>query len=513
MPSYKTIDICVSEDYEIPEFYLTADTTAVEEALTLGAFLHEKMCYQRASADVQRVEAQKAKELTQMRDQIAQIRTMAAQRTEELEKEIEAVKANQATKLSQLLETQKAKDAESNKIEREASTRQYDVKIKALNTEISVLSEQNRGLQARREMLEADRLRDIQMAEARGAAMVQKTLDEKERMIQRLEALLGNLNTSYNSLSDDFKEFSETQMKKSMKAKGTEYEDIMAAKLKKFYGANPSFFMEEKSRSSVGHEADIIMNWDEKKVLWEGKWYAQNVPTKEVTKFQRDMKENPHILVGIMMSRYSAITGKSNRSDVSIEFEGHQMFIYVSRADEMGDALYPLLPMLWQVHWESKRTRDSDGEIDNVVRIIEGLIASIAKRKLDWNVHKSHANEMLKWMSDMIMDDDTRLRKAYSILKSGDNEESDLQNLFVDPDGNTQMEDTIAVLKKIIVPANDSSITLNSLADLFVIESPTKMSTDTAKTRIRNVFLPDRMEGGKGVALVVNGVELITSRG
>jgi len=271
--------------------------------------------------------------------------------------------------------------------------------------------------------------------------------------------------------------------------------------------------MEEKSRSSVGHEADIIMNWDEKKVLWEAKWYADNVPTREVGKFQRDMKENPHILVGVMMSRYSAITGKSARSDVSIEFEGNQMFIYVSRADGMGDALYSMLPMLWQVHWESKRTRDSDGEIDNVVRIIETLIASIAKRKLDWNVHKSHANEMLKWMSDTITDDDARLRKAYSILKSGDNEESDLQNLFVDPDGNTQMEDTIAVLKKIIVPANDSSITLNSLVDLFIIESPTKMSIDTAKTRIRNVFLPDRMEGGKGVALVVNGVELITARG
>jgi hypothetical protein len=509
----KKIAIQVSETYALPDFYVTNEPMDCEEALTMGAFLHEQMTYHKSSTDVQKLEEQKARELAQLKDQLHQLKTNAQAKHDELEKQMDAAAEAHATKLRQLLETQELKEASIRKGERDIITKDYDAKLKALNADLTILSEQNRGLQARKEQLEQDRAQDIQEAEERCAKLLQTTLDEKERTIQRLDGLLTNMTNSYTNLKDSFHQFSEAHLKKTLttKSKGTEYEDILSVNLKKAYGVNPSFSLEETAKSSVGHEADIVMNWNDKKILWEGKWYSSTVPHDQILKFERDMKQNPHILVGVMMSRYTGISGKCTRSDVQTEFIGNQMLIYISRADTLGDTLYSMLPLLWQVHWESKRERNDNDEKDKAIRHIDVLIAAISARKKEWAVHKSKTNEMLKWMDDRIGEDEAQLKKIFTLLKSGDKSsstESTSENLFVDPEGNTTMEDTIAILKKIIVPANEQCILLGPIAEAFVKESPTKLTVDTAKSRIRKVFLPALIEANKGTPIVIHGIQL-----
>ena len=520
MKTYKSIELIVSQDYELPEFYKTNNTKQNEEALELGAFIYQQVGTHRSSTQIQMLEQQKAKELATLKDQLAQVRVAHQQRQEEMETQIETLNHAHAIKMNQLLETQAQKEESTKQGEREAISKQYDIKIKALSQDLAVLTEQNRGLQARRDQLEADRAKDVKEAEEKTASWLQTTIDEKERTIQRLETMLNSLTNSHKDLRQAFEDFSSNHLAKtsSSKAKGTTYEIILGTKLRTYYGANPGFALEEKSKSSVGHEADIIMSWNDKKVLWEGKWYKDAIPLKEINKFLRDMHENPHILVGVMMSRDTAITGKCERGDIQTEFDGNQMMIYVSRADNYGDALYAMLPHLWKVHWESKRDRREDEDRDKAMRIIDGLIGSIAKRKLDWNVHKSRANEMLKWMSDQIGEDEDRLKKALDVLRSGDKEEEDteLSALFVDPEGNTTMEDTIGLLNTLISPENEETndpVTLKDLAEAFVAASPTKMTIETAKTRIRKVIKPDLLEIQKGAATLIHGIVLNTASG
>lgn len=510
MPSHKTVEIRVAAEYELPDLYNHKDTHINEEALTLGAFLHEQMTCRRTNANVQRLEEQKAKEIATIKEKHA---ATIANLTTQLDANAEA----NTLKQRQLLEAQKTCEESARLGEREILTKQYDAKVKALTTDISVLTETNRGLLARRTQLEEERDRDIQTAVDRSALSFQRELDEKERTIKRLEGMITSLTDSYNTMNATVHQFSEENLKKTLNSrnKGTEYENIIVSKLKLHYGSNPTFSLIEKSKSSTGHEADIIMDWNDKKVLWEAKNYSTTVPKGQVDKFQNDMKTSPNILIGIMMSRYTPIVGKASRGDFYTEMDGDQLLIYVSNSDIFGDSLYQLLPHLWTVHWEatSKNVRHEDEDRDKVLRIIDGLIAGISKRRTEWLNVKSHFMKGINWMTDMIDEDEGQLKKALRLLKSGDKESSTMSVsdiLFTDPNGDRNLEDTIILLKKIISPANDSSIVLNDLAsavrDLFPEPKP---SIEVTKTRIRAVLPPAMVEAIKGKSIIVNGLKLV----
>ena len=93
-----------------------------------------------------------------------------------------------------------------------------------------------------------------------------------------------------------------------------------------------------------------------------------------------------NIKVGIMMSRFTTITGKAKRGDFFTELVGDQLHIYVSNADTFGDSLFQLLPHLWTAHWEaiSKNIRQEDEELERALRGLDRLIERISKRKTEW---------------------------------------------------------------------------------------------------------------------------------
>lgn len=516
MPSYKTVEIHVSADYELPDLYNHKDLQVNEEALTLGAFLHEQMTCRRANADVQRLEEKKEKELSHMKEQIAKIKADAAVKHADLETQLAELEDTATEKQQQLLDAQKAKDASIYACEKETIVKQHDIKIRALQADTVVLVDQKRALEARCQQLVEDRDKDIETAVERNTASFQRTLDEKDRSIQRLEDITASLKESYDSLKEKFHQFSEEHLKKTLNSrnKGAEFENILATKLKHHYNANPTFSLVENSKSSSGHEADILMNWHNKSILWEAKYYSNVVKKTEVDKFQQDMKTNPHCKIGIMMSRYTTITGKASRSDFYTERDGDQLHIYVSNSDDLGDSLYQLLPHLWQLHWESmsKNVRHEDEERDKALRMIDELIGKIAKRKTEWVGMKSGFMKGINWMADAVEADEAQLKKLLQLLKSGEKEkstDSQWENIFVEIDDDTQKEDTIVLLKKIISPAIDGSIVLNELVGAFleVLPEP-KPSVETAKRRIRDVLAPTMIDTPKGKSIIVNGLKL-----
>ena len=516
MLNYKTVEIRVSNTYELPDFYNQDDPAIHMEALTMGAFLHNQMTIRRANADVQKAEEQKQKDVATMKEQIAKIKADATNKQALLESHIAEIEQSVTEKQTQLLEAQKLKDAAIYAGEKETILKQHDAKLRALNADNAILIEQKRVLEARCNQMLADRDKDIETAIERNVASFQRTLDEKDSTNQLLRDMLESQKTAMEALREDFRQFSEEHLKKTLNSrnKGAEYENQMATKLKIYYGSNPTFSLVEKSKSSSGHEADILMEWNNKSVLWEAKNYSDTVNKTQVDKFHRDMKTNPHVLVGIMMSRFTTIVGKASRGDFFTEIEGDQLLIYVSNSDAFGDTLYHLLPHLWTAHWEaqSKKVRHEDEERDKVMRMIDELISKVAKRKTEWVGMKSHFMKGIHWMSDAIEEDETQLKKVLNLLKSGEKEnhvDSVWESVFMELDDGTDMEYTMGIIKKICAPESNSFITLNDFAEMFRKYSPEpKPSVDAAKKTIRSLLIPDRLDAQKGKAIIVHGLKL-----
>jgi len=513
MPTLKTVEIVVGDEYELPLSY-SQDAATNEEILTLGAFLYEQMTVHRANASIKELEKQKEQELSQHRQQIAKIRADAAAKYEILEKQIAENEATTAMKQYQLLEAQKAKDAAIHKGEKEDLIKQHTANVRALTNENSTLEAQKRALEARCSQIVVDRDKDIEAAIERNNEGWKTTLEEKDNTISMLRNMLDN---NMSSLQESFTKFYEENLKRSFNSrnKGAEYENFLASKLKLHYGSNPSFSHVEKSKSSSGHEADIIMTLNEKSVLWEAKNYSNPVDKTQVEKFLRDMKTNPYIKIGVMMSRYTTITGKANRGDFYTERDGDQLYIYVSNADTFGDSLYQLLPHLWQSHWEtiSKNVRNEDDERDKVIRSIDKLIEKIAKRKTEWVGIKSSFTKGLNWMTDEIDADEVELKKVLRLLKSGEKEKpvDTVWDSFFTESENDEYNDIIVIIKKICVPDEESIIKLNDFAENIRNELPEpKPSVDTIKKRLTNVLIPTAINKQKGRDTLVNGIKMKT---
>jgi len=259
----------------------------------------------------------------------------------------------------------------------------------------------------------------------------------------------------------------------------------------------------------------MLMNWNDKSILWEAKNYSDVVKKTEVDKFQKDMKTNPYVKIGIMMSRYTTIVGKASHGDYFTERDGDQLLIYVSNSDTFGDSLYQLLPHLWALHWEiiSKSVRNDDEERDKALRMIDELVTKIAKRKTEWAGVKSNFMKGINWMADAVEADEVQLKKLLKLLKSGEKEkitDSTWEGIFLEnKDDDERMEYNISIIKRICSPENDA-ISLNEMAEAFRDASPDpKPSIDVAKKSIRSVINLSMVEAPKGKAITINGLKLI----
>lgn len=511
MPSHKTIKLLL----EVPAsfecvWYECATPDECAEALRIGATLHDTLKTMHANDEIKAIEERKNTE-------IIRIREHAAEQTASLQTQLQTAQSSLTDmqhRIHQLLENQRKELSFAASAEKERIQEQFKHQISELQHEIRLNQEKYDVLMERRKALEADREQDIRAAEERTQMLLQHTLDEKERAILRAEKTLETLHESYARQTDELRGLSDMLRKKTtntnVKVKGTEYEALFREKLIAAFGVGERFELMDTARSGVGHAGDYLMKWGDHTILWEVKNYDKNVPTAEVDKFRRDVKDNPQVRIGVMVSRYTPITGKIQKGDRDIEFVEGKMLLYLSHFESMSDDTLMNLMFLFRVWWSCDNGHAEENETkETTIRIIEKLHTEALKAKTEWRLHKSRLDETIRWMAERVDEAETRLKNALNIIQ-GTVETLDIPDgIFRNYEGDERSQRDIQTILRHVTIDSSASLVLNDLAELFAKER--SVTRDTAKTHIRAVLLDSVVNAHKGKTVRVTGMSLLDS--
>lgn len=473
-----------------PSFYDSANPEEISHALDIGAHMYQTVQSMRSSEEIRMIEERKQTEISKIKEQ-------SEERIHELQMQIDQVRQEHQQRLTQLYESQRTQESGLRKDIQDTVQRQAQTRITAIESEMEVLREKNHALNERKAILEAGRDQDIRIAEERTKHLLQHTLDEKERAIMRSEKTLHQLQESYQKQAEELRQLADLIRKKpqqNVKTKGSEYEVIFREKLIAAYGLGHNFSLIDSAHNGIGHAGDYLMKWGDHTILWEVKNYDRPVPSAEVDKFKRDMKENHNVRIGIMVSRYTPITGKIAKGDRDIEFVEGKMLVYLSNFEAMNDDALPSLMLLFRLWWESEKNTEEEESKEATIRSIERLHAAAVKSKVEWRLHKSRMDEALRWMAEVVEDNEQKLQHALNILH-GSSILSVPEGIFRNCEGDDKAQQLIQLILEHTMPS-DSSLVLNDLAE--IVGKAKGLSRDTAKTHIRSVLLDSVIEPPKG---------------
>lgn len=484
-------ELRVPHDFELPTQYESATPAVVAEMLTIGATLYDTVKAAAASAEIRALEEAKNTE-------ISRIRTAADAALARTEEERATAAAQHAERTAALLEAQRGLVAAARKEATELTTQQLTGRIRSLESELEAAAEKNRALAERRAVLEAGRDADIRVAEERTRALLQTTLDEKERAILRSERTLAALQESFSRQTEELRALGDLIRRKptNVKSKGSEYEVLFREKLVAAYGTGDKFSLVDSAKSGIGHAGDYLMTWDDHTVLWEVKNYDRPVPSAEVDKFRRDMKENAHVRVGVMVSRYTGITGHTARGDRDIQFQEGKMLIYLSNFEAMSEDTLPFLLLLFRLWWDSDKNTEEGEIMESTIRSIERLHAAAVKARVEWRLHRSRMDEALRWMSEHVEETETKLKAALSVLQGGGKVYAVPAGIFRECDGDDKSQQLVQLILEHTTVSKKGVCVLNELAE--IVGKAKGLSRDTAKTHIRSVLLDAVIEPPKG---------------
>jgi hypothetical protein len=492
-------------------WYDSASPEEAAEALKLGATLHTTMRTMKAGEEVAALEAKQA-------SAIAAIRAAADERIVVIQKELESAAAERSAaqqRAQALFETQRSEWLAASLSEKNSLLASHTTQLNTVKAELRVQEERYAALEARAEVYRTARDEDIRTAEQRTKALLQHALDEKERSIARADATLATLKEAYERQTEELRTLADLVRKKpssNSRVKGTDYESEFRDKLVSTFGLGDGFKLEDSARSGIGHAGDYLMKWTEHTILWEVKNYEYAVPTKEVEKFRRDMKENPQVRVGVMISRLTAITGQVSHGDRNIEFVEGKMLIYLSNFESMSDDTLANLMLLFRVWWAQDHADNDDEDTSKIdaIRQIEKLYDEASKAKTEWRHHKSHMDTAIRWMAERVEDTESRLRAALNVLQGVVKSLDTSKEIFIEEIvGDAKKTEDAKTLLRISSVNPSSSCLLNDLAKLFATER--NISIDTAKSRIRDVLQPSIIEAQKGKPIKILGLALISS--
>lgn len=470
-----TLTVTVPSGYTLPEFYDTSTPEAVGEALHLGATLHtilKGMKAEETNTILAELETKKQTELARIREQ-------SAAHLKELQAQLAAAHVAHESLKDQM--NVAVSHERSTQVQRHADT--------------------IASLQTRAQLIINERDADIHKAEERIRAALALALDEKQRTIERQQRENDKLAALLEKNSEKLDSLSQTLLAKRLqntKAKGEEFESIFREKLIQAYGTGPNFSIEDTSKNGIGHAGDHIMNWDGKKILWEVKNYDRPVPSTEVDKFYRDMTENPTITIGVMVSRYTPITGKNHSGNKHIEFVSDKMLLYLNHFDSMGEDTLAGLMLLFKMYWHASRNFESREETENAVRTIEKLHTESVKAKTEWKLHKAHNDAMARWAADLVEKNEECLHSALKTLQGSVRADTLVipKNIFRDVSGEEKAMDCMRHLLDITTVEEGASCELRELAE--AVAKRMNLSNDTVKDKIKGLLLDAAFVPNKG---------------
>jgi hypothetical protein len=351
---------------------------------------------------------------------------------------------------------------------------------------------------------------DMDEAIKRTEELMGKVVESKEQQLVKMETAYARLQESISRQSEEIAKLSGTLGKRAanVKTKGNDYETQIGELLRRYYGLCKNFEL-RATGLGAGHEMDYILRIEDYIVMWELKNYTSTVPSAEVDKFLRDLKENPQCKIGVMISKTTDIQGKSSSGHMLSEFDGSKLMLYINRFDDfVGEDPHRVLSMLLSIFriWNQFH-REENNVFDRVemIRELEKATEELSKRRTEWKRHKAHLDEVSRWTTDLLDESEDRLDR---ILKKARNVGDICVSGVVEiPEGvfrdsGEQVErDWIQSILKVSVAGGE--IEIRELVDL--LRAHHKLSSDSIRQRIMSV-LCDSAVYKKGVVKYIRGI-------
>jgi hypothetical protein len=545
-PSITSVNILVPQLYEIPSFYQSGDPQMNAEAINIGAYVVKSLATQKASTQVQELEANHQAELNRIQqdaaDKLAELEKQQEDQAAKAEQERQALRTKYANlqsimdtqaqlaeqqqdtikqdhkrQLAILSETQIAKEQQARQDEKQRIQNQMDTIVRQLKEDMAMRDASNQALKERIHQIQADRDRDIKTAEDNGRRAIQALLDEKQASIERLEkerdritSLLEAKVQAQNAEINAIQQLGDLIRRKPAVSatKGKEFETQMEQQIHNAFSVCEGYALTNTANNGRGHEADFLMNMQmnaiAQTVLWECKNYDNPVPTKEVQKLYRDAQENPAVSIAVMISKFTPIVGHTNSGDLDIEFINDVMYIYISRYEFKSEELLKSLMFVFRLFWQYRTTINVDESKQKVMKTIMELHTKAVKTKSDWRKHKSGLEATVSWMGRTIDETEESLRKAIQTLEG--NSEIDVpEGVFNDPKNEAESSLIQRVLK-LVTFDSDESLDLNELAK--VLAQDRQCTENTAKNHLKSILLESIIEARSGKPTRVKGMVL-----
>ena len=370
---HQEVTLTLPLNYQIPELFLSSDPEVIATALTLGA----EAC---------RVLTQEA---------YAKVRN-------ETHEEI-------------IAEVKKTTDQEINRFRRERE-------------EVEVVLQQATKRIRRLEQDTQEHEQRIRQEERRNREEIAK---EKDARIQALE---GQLKDSSKQLQTEFQQLREQMIRNTAGStnKGKDGEAQVEELLKLAFGSAPSFDLNPVAKE--GHKGDFIMDFAKAKFLWEVKNYSRMVNKDEVEKLHRDMRENPEIVMGIMVSLQTGIVGHTKAGDIDIEFIGGnkgRCIVYISNLHQRPDKVFylqslrPLLEIIAQTAATATATEITSEESEleafkSQAILIRNLLAThLTQTQRHYNSlsqHKKRSEQMFAELQSFVRESEGQVKEMIRVV-------------------------------------------------------------------------------------------------
>lgn len=163
-------------------------------------------------------------------------------------------------------------------------------------------------------------------------------LEKEQKQLQqqraKYETKLENLRNQYEEKLEKEREKTEIQKQRKTNStlKGQDGETSMEHLLNRMFPKAEIISYTSKE----GHRGDFSILEGDMNIMVETKNYSKNVPKVEITKFHRDMKENPEYTCGIFCSQKSGI---SKKDDFSLEISNGRPVVYLHHIDKEPEKL------------------------------------------------------------------------------------------------------------------------------------------------------------------------------
>jgi hypothetical protein len=498
----KYIHLAVSSAFVPPAVYTSGSPNEIEEALYIGATIQSTVKTRHATNEVKHITEQKDAE-------ISAIQTSYTDKLNKLSADLRTVTEEKETLTAQYNDTiREAKEKEHILVAKE-----WEQKQNSLRKELEIITMRYEALEAHKRILEDNRSKDINEAVQRTEQFMDKLVSSKQEQLTKLEQAYNKLNDVIGKQSDEITKLSSLLGKRSanVKVKGNDYEEEFNQKLKRHYSVCNGFALKD-TRLGSGHEMDLSMEMEGHVILWELKNYTSTVPKGEVDKFLRDLKENPQATVGVMVSRLTDISGKSQSGLLQTEFDGNKMMIYINKFEEFcGEEeakVFGMLSSLFRIWWQYHRSEEGGFDREEIVRELETAIQTISKRRTDWRRHKSHMEEAIRYTSELLEDAENSLDR---ILKKAKNHHVEVTvgaptSVFretTDEKETIWINSIMNVCKEAEKDTDKGEIEVRELVEL--LSKHHKISKDSIRSNVMSV-LQDTAIGKRGTIKIVKGL-------